>query len=278
MLSRFHLIPERYGRTDRFAISISRVSMLTRDKNHNAQFSVLYSLSPHLVQHGSNSAWNCRLLGQYSARCWLRGGKHYQKTMFVTIAKSASVDDTTISNGHPPSTAVDGSTTSQHIQTDNSGRFQTGFGCLRCPSWLPAVSGQRALVSFLHVHVSNLESMAVNGLLGTTISTIERRFALSSSQTAWIAVSYEVAGVPALLVIGYLGSTLRRPVWMSGGLIVLGVGFGIYSIPHFAAPPYTYVDSGDSSNLCIETTFKNASLTANNGCDVLILKYIHMLI
>ena len=38
MLSRFHLIPERNGqtdeRTDRFAISISRVSMLTRDKNY----------------------------------------------------------------------------------------------------------------------------------------------------------------------------------------------------------------------------------------------------
>jgi len=41
MLSRFHLIPEHYGQTDgrtdghtdRFAISISRVSMLTRDKN-----------------------------------------------------------------------------------------------------------------------------------------------------------------------------------------------------------------------------------------------------
>ena len=37
MLSRFHLIPESNGqtdgRTDRFTISISRVSMLTRDKN-----------------------------------------------------------------------------------------------------------------------------------------------------------------------------------------------------------------------------------------------------
>jgi len=40
MLSRFHLVPERNGRTDRqtdrqtdiFAISISRVYMLTRDK------------------------------------------------------------------------------------------------------------------------------------------------------------------------------------------------------------------------------------------------------
>jgi len=35
MLSRFYLIPERNGQTDtdRFATSISRVSMLTRDKN-----------------------------------------------------------------------------------------------------------------------------------------------------------------------------------------------------------------------------------------------------
>jgi len=31
MLSRFHLIAERDGRTDRIAISISRVSVLTRD-------------------------------------------------------------------------------------------------------------------------------------------------------------------------------------------------------------------------------------------------------
>jgi len=35
-LSRFYLIPERYGQTDRFAISISRVCMLTRDKNSDS--------------------------------------------------------------------------------------------------------------------------------------------------------------------------------------------------------------------------------------------------
>jgi len=39
MLSRFHLIPEGYGqtdgRTDRIAISISLVSLLTRDNNHS---------------------------------------------------------------------------------------------------------------------------------------------------------------------------------------------------------------------------------------------------
>ena len=42
MLSRFHLIPERYGqtdgRTDKIAISISRVSVLMRDKNKMAVY------------------------------------------------------------------------------------------------------------------------------------------------------------------------------------------------------------------------------------------------
>ena len=41
MLSRFHMVLESNGRTDgqtdRFAISISRVSMLTRDKNRECR-------------------------------------------------------------------------------------------------------------------------------------------------------------------------------------------------------------------------------------------------
>ena len=45
MLSRFRLITERYGRTDRqtdrIAISISRVSVLTRDKNGHGRFNTV---------------------------------------------------------------------------------------------------------------------------------------------------------------------------------------------------------------------------------------------
>ena len=50
MLSRFHLIPERHGQTDgqtdRFAISISRVNMLTRIKkrlNVESKMETLFS-------------------------------------------------------------------------------------------------------------------------------------------------------------------------------------------------------------------------------------------
>jgi len=52
MLNRFHLVPERNGRThrqtDRFAISISRVSMLTRDKNYGKRS----------IKHKCSIIWN----------------------------------------------------------------------------------------------------------------------------------------------------------------------------------------------------------------------------
>jgi len=147
--------------------------------------------------------------------------------------------------------------------TAGGGRAQTRYyGCLGCrPAWLQFLAGARWFLLFTCVSVF-LQSMAVNGLLGVTISTIERRFAFSSSEAAWIAASYEIAGAPAVLIIGYFGSTLRRPVWIGTGLIVLGVGFGVYSVPHFAAAPYRYSDSDDFSNLCsLWNSSLNNSLT-----------------
>jgi len=201
----------------------------------------------------------------------------FQALPVVTVTLSEREDqvDTTMANSvinttvpdsfeeSRPSTAINGSCiTAEAVQTCGSGRFQTGFGCLRCrPACLQFLASARWFLLFMCLSTF-FQSMVVNGLLGVTISTIERRFGLSSSQSAWIAVSYEIAGVPALLVVGYLGSTLRRPVWMGSGLIMLGIGFGVYSIPHFAAPPYRYMESGDSSNLCVETASNVSSNTS----------------
>ena len=70
MLSRFHLIPERIGRTDgqtngqtdKFAISITRVSILTRDKNtdgHCKSKVILFSIlrSVHMFEISSGLVW-----------------------------------------------------------------------------------------------------------------------------------------------------------------------------------------------------------------------------
>jgi len=158
-----------------------------------------------------------------------------------------------------PSTAINGRTTSEAVKHET---VQTRYGCLGCrPTTLQFLIHTRWFL-LLVCMASFCQAMGVNGLLGVTVSTIERRFALPSSQTAWISASYEITGAPALLVIGYLGSTLRRPVWIAGGLIMLGIGYGVYSIPHFAAPLYRYSDSSDVSNLCVQSTWNSSTNTS----------------
>jgi len=112
----------------------------------------------------------------------------------------------------------------------------------------------------------------VRGLLGPTISTLERRFALSSSRTAWIAAAYEIAGTPAP-VIGYFGPKLLRPLWIGAGMFLFGIGVGIYTIPHFVAPAYRYEDSTDPGNLCSVddigqvSEWRNSSITGSRCSD-----------
>lgn len=158
-------------------------------------------------------------------------------------------------------TDTEPATTPQTVKDSNRNRFQNGFGCFSCrPACLQFVATARWFLVFICIGCF-FESLVVNGLLGTTISTVERRFALSSSQTAWIAGTYEVVGVPALLVVGYLGMSLHRPAWIGGGLVMLGVGVGIYSIPHFAAPPYRFSGSGESNNLCVEPAWNTSNIS-----------------
>ena len=64
MLNRFHLIPERIGQTDRqtdrFVISISRVSMLTRDKKNCARGIVLLTQRSKLLKETKHRAASLR--------------------------------------------------------------------------------------------------------------------------------------------------------------------------------------------------------------------------
>lgn len=47
--------------------------------------------------------------------------------------------------------------------------------------------------------------LVVNGLINVVITTIERRFGLSSSQTGLIAGGYDIASFFLLIPISYLG-------------------------------------------------------------------------
>jgi len=94
MLSCFHLIPERYGQidgqtdgqTDRFAISISRVSTLTRDENRHVTKPSINQLWPvALTVHGDNGSYEVRISGQTIFLASVTFGANYHQYIINTF-------------------------------------------------------------------------------------------------------------------------------------------------------------------------------------------------
>ncbi|GBP12349.1 Solute carrier organic anion transporter family member 4A1 [Eumeta japonica] len=84
------------------------------------------------------------------------------------------------------------------------------------------------------------QCMVVNGFVNVVITTIERRFGLRSMQTGIIAGGYDMASFACLAPVTYLGGRSRasKPRWLGGGVLLMGVGSLLFSLPHFVAPPY----------------------------------------
>ena len=73
------------------------------------------------------------------------------------------------------------------------------------PSWIQLFHTAGWLLVFLSLG-NWVENAVVSGLLGVVLSTIERRFELSSSQSSWIASACDLGTIPVLLAFCFIGS------------------------------------------------------------------------
>ena len=122
-----------------------------------------------------------------------------------------------------------------------------GWFCFT-PSWMQWAN---TIVYFLVVMCIAVlgQSMMVNGLIAVSMSSIETRFDMSSSQSGTIPASYELAGIPVLLIVGYYGAVIHRPRWLAVGMFILSCASLIYALPHFTTGLYEWSSSVDD-NLC----------------------------
>ena len=67
------------------------------------------------------------------------------------------------------------------------------------------------------------------------------RFSIRSTETGFIANSYDIASFLFLLPVSYLGGrgTGSKPVWIGAGIAIMGLGSLLFSLPHFSSDSFS---------------------------------------
>ena len=83
----------------------------------------------------------------------------------------------------------------------------------------------------------------VQGMIFTNvvISTIERRFGLDSTQSGFVAGSYDLGSLLAIVPITYFGGRpgASKPKYISAGMSIIAAGSFTFLLPHFTTERYT---------------------------------------
>lgn len=92
-----------------------------------------------------------------------------------------------------------------------------------------------------------------SGYINSVITTIEKRFDISSSYSGIITSSFEIGNVITIIFVSYLGSRRHIPVWIGIGAIVMGIGSLVFMLPHVVFSEHSSNDSfskNSSENIC----------------------------
>ena len=123
---------------------------------------------------------------------------------------------------------------------------------LRSPKWFLVFLSLAACV----------QGVLINGLVNVVITSIEIRFGMKSSDTGLLVACQDIGSLLVMLPASHFGSRLgaSKPRWIAVGMMVLGIGSFVWTLPHFLTGPY--LPSGDLGSL--EEAQESSSLCRMN--------------
>ncbi len=146
------------------------------------------------------------------------------------------------------------------------------------PSWLQIFANPKVFT--FNIALLQVARTAMFSYLGGTLTTLERRFQLSSSESGALSILNDISDLCLSIILSYIGHFGHRPRWIAVSAIVTGLGFILSASPHFLTNPLDpdAVISGiidDTSNvndtdICYsdKNDLFNASTTlGNEQCD-----------
>lgn len=121
---------------------------------------------------------------------------------------------------------------------------------------------------FFFTVFSCVQGMIINGFTAAGLTSMERRFQLTSKQAGMIVAAHDVSSLFLVVFVSYYGETRHKAKWIGIGALVTSIGCLLFALPHALAGKYEPNDSSADSlgtDLCSSSS-ENVTLSYREFC------------
>ena len=143
------------------------------------------------------------------------------------------------------SLAVDSKTDAKNYNTsaefdedDDASDTQCGWGPWK-PKWAQFFNNPKGFLFLLSVQ-GFLQGMIAFGFLYVVITTLEKRFNLSSVSSGTMVGCYDIASMSVVIFVTYFGERGSIPRWVGWGGLIFATGSLSFTLPHFLTGFYDF--------------------------------------